>query len=201
MKKILLFVTILLTSYSGMAVKIPTGDLAPDFKLQGHDGKEYSLSSFKGKHVVLEWTNKDCPYVKKHYSTKNMQNLQKNFSEKGVVWLSVISSAPGKQGHLSAAEVAKNLKDVNASPTAVLLDPKGQVGRSFDAKTTPHMYIVNPEGKIVYQGAIDDNPSASPQTVAKAKPLFASALNKVIEGKDIPADKSTTDPYGCSVKY
>jgi peroxiredoxin len=179
--------------------QVKSGDPAPDFSLPGHDGKTWKLSDFRGKHVVLEWFNDGCPYVKKHYESKNMQNLQREFAARDVVWLSMISSAPGSQGHVDAQGASELLKKHDASPKATLLDPDGKVGRMFDARTTPHMYIIDPAGKLVYQGAIDDNPSASIKTVATAKPIFAEALRASLDGKPIAV--ATTKPYGCSVKY
>jgi len=183
------------------AVAIPTGKAAAEFSLKGHDGKTHKLSDYKGKTVVLEWYNKDCPFVVKHYGANNMQALQKKYTQKDVVWLSVISSAPGKQGHLSAEETKAQLKSVNAAPSVVLFDPDGKVGKSYDAKTTPHMYIISKDGTLVYQGAIDDTPSAKPATVKTAKPLFANALDMTLKGESIPKEIATNDPYGCSVKY
>ena len=172
---------------------------APNFKLSGHDGKTYSLSQFKGKHVVLEWYNDDCPYVDKHYESSNMQNLQKEFTKKGVVWLSIISSAPGKQGHVDQEGATKLVKQRQSAPTAVLLDPKGVVGRQYNAQTTPHMYVIAPSGKLVYQGAIDDKPSANPKSLKTASPWFKNALLASMNGKKI--ENGSTSPYGCSVKY
>jgi len=178
---------------------VETGKAAPDFTLTGHDGKTYKLSDYKGKHVVLEWFNDDCPFVVKHYKSKNMQKLQADATGKDVVWFTVVSSAPGKQGHLDQAGAKAMLAKHEAKATAMLLDPKGTVGRQFDAKTTPHMYVINPKGELVYQGAIDDNPSANIATVKTASPLFADALKASLGGKKIA--QHTTKPYGCSVKY
>ncbi|MBF2052940.1 MAG: thioredoxin family protein [Candidatus Sericytochromatia bacterium] len=186
-----------LTGTSALAVN--NGTQAPDFSLPGHDGKSYSLSQFKGKHVVLEWFNNDCPYVEKHYGAGNMQQLQKKYTGQGVVWLTIASSAPGKQGHLTAEAAKKVMAARKASPSTVLLDPSGKVGKLYAAQTTPHMYIIDPTGKLVYQGAIDDKPSARPTSLSTATPLFANALDAALAGKAIVMAKNK--PYGCAVKY
>lgn len=177
---------------------------APDFKLQGHDGKTYQLSDLKGKYVVMEWWNKDCPFVRKHYDSKNMQKLQKTYTSqkvngKEVVWLTMLSSAPEKQGYLKADGIKKVMGKEGGSPTAVLMDPKGKAGRLYEAKTTPHMYIVDPDGKLVYRGAIDDNSSADPDDVKSAKNYVTNAFASLSSGKKV--DPNSTKPYGCSVKY
>lgn len=175
------------------------GEPAPDFTLPGADGKSYSLGSFKGKYVVLEWTNHECPFVKKHYQSGNMQAQQKELTGKGAVWLSIVSSAKGKQGHVDAAQASELTKQRGAAPTAVLLDPAGEVGRKYDAKTTPHMYIVAPDGKLIYRGGIDSIPSADPGDIASATPYVKVALAEAMAGK--PVTNASTKPYGCSVKY
>jgi len=184
---------------STSAWAVDNGKAAPDFSLPGHDGKTYTLSQFKGKHVVLEWFNDDCPYVEKHYGTGNMQKLQKTFTSKNVVWLTIAGNAPGKQGHLTAEAAKKVMAARKASPTTVLLDPTGKVGKLYSAQTTPHMYIINPAGQLVYQGAIDDKPSAQATSLNTATPLFANALNAALAGKAIVM--ANNKPYGCSVKY
>lgn len=181
------------------ALAVDNGQQAPHFSLPGHDGKTYALSQFKGKYVVLEWFNNDCPYVKKHYDAHNMQHLQKKYTSKGVIWLSIASNAPGQQGHLSAEAAKKVLAERKASPTTVLLDPSGKVGRLYSAQTTPHMYIINPTGKLIYQGAIDDKPSAQASSLKTATPLFANALDAALAGKAIVM--AHNKPYGCSIKY
>jgi peroxiredoxin len=175
------------------------GDAAPGFTLNGADGKAYSLADFKGKYVVLEWTNHDCPFVKKHYGSGNMQAQQKELTGKGAVWLSIVSSAPGKQGHVDAAKANELTKTRNAAPSAVLLDPSGEAGRKYEAKTTPHMYVVAPDGKLIYMGGIDSVPSADPADIAKATPYVKVALAEAMAGK--PVTEASTKPYGCSVKY
>jgi peroxiredoxin len=176
-----------------------TGKPAPDFTLPGQDGKPVKLSSLKGSWVVLEWFNKDCPFVRKHYGSQNMQGLQKKYAAKGVKWLSIVSSKPGKQGHLTAAEAVAVMKEQGMSSTAVLLDPKGDVGRLYQAKTTPHMFVVDPKGALVFMGGIDDKATADPEDIKGARNHVAAALDEGMAGKKISVP--TTKPYGCSVKY
>jgi len=180
--------------------KIDTGAKVPDMIVKDANGDVHNLSDFAGKRVVLEWTNHGCPYVQKHYSTNNMQNLQKQVTADGdTIWLSVISSAKGKQGYLTGAEaILKNIKR-GAEPTEVILDPKGTMRRAFWAKTTPHMYIIDEAQTLVYQGAIDDNRSANPATIEGAKNYVLAALDDLDAGRDV--QEATTNPYGCSVKY
>jgi peroxiredoxin len=175
------------------------GEPAPDFTLQGADGKSHALGSFKGKYVVLEWTNHDCPFVKKHYKSGNMQAQQKELTGKGAAWLTIVSSAPGKQGHVDAAKAAELTQSRNAAPTAVLFDPSGEVGRKYDAKTTPHMYVIAPDGKLIYMGGIDSIPSSDQDDIAKATPYVKVALAEAMAGK--PVSNPATKPYGCAVKY
>jgi len=176
------------------------GNPAPDFSETDASGATQSLSDFQGQWVVLEWFNKDCPFVRKHYGTGNMQALQKQYTDKDVTWLSVISSAEGKQGYLEPAEALTEAKshDMNVS-TPILLDTDGSMGRAYGAKTTPHMFIINPEGVVVYAGAIDDNDSARPSTVEGAKNYVAAALDESLSGK--PVSMASSRAYGCSVKY
>jgi len=185
---------------AGLAQAAPqVGAPAPAFTLNGSDGKPYSLSDFKGKYVVLEWTNHECPFVRKHYGSGNMQVQQKELTGKGGAWLSIVSSAPGKQGHVDAAKAAELTKSRGASPTAVLLDPKGDVGRQYEAKTTPHMFIVAPDGKLIYMGGIDSIASSDQDDIKEATPYVKVALAEAMAGK--PVSKASTKPYGCSVKY
>jgi len=177
---------------------VKVGEAAPNFSLPGDDGKTHSLADYKGKTVVLEWTNDGCPFVKKHYAG-NMQSLQKAYTAKGVVWLSVISSAPGKQGHVDAAGAAALSKERDAAPTRVLLDDKGTVGRLYEAKTTPHMFIVDGSGKLVYAGGIDSVASADAEDIPGATPYVKNALDEVLAGKAVTV--ASTKPYGCSIKY
>ena len=179
--------------------KIATGSNVADMTVTDSNGVQHNLSDFAGKKVVLEWTNEGCPYVKKHYKTNNMQNTQKMATADGAVWLSIISSAPGKQGYKTAAEANAWKTDQDAASTAIVLDPAGKMGRTFAAKTTPHMYIIDENQTLVYQGAIDDNRSASPKTVADAKNYVVAAMNDLKSGN--PVAEAETAPYGCSVKY
>jgi len=172
---------------------------APDFTAVDSDGKSHTLSDFKGKFVVLEWLNHGCPYVKKHYGAKNMQGLQSEFTGKGVVWLSIISSADGKQGHSTPGKANADVAEHGAKPTAVLLDPKGDVGRLYGAKTTPHMFVVNPDGNLIYKGAIDSVKSADPDDIVGATNYVRAALTEAMAGK--PVTTAESKPYGCSVKY
>jgi len=175
------------------------GEPAPEFTATDSNGNVHKLSAYRGKFVVLEWTNRGCPYTQKHYNSGNMQRLQKEWTAKGVIWLTVASSAPGKQGYVTAAEENAYLKQVNAAPTAVLLDPTGQLGHLYDAKTTPHIFIINPQGTLIYNGAIDDRPTTDVSDVNGAKNYVTAALNEAMAGK--PVAVATSRPYGCSVKY
>jgi len=175
------------------------GEKAPDFTATDSNGVSRALSANAGKYVVLEWHNNGCPFVRKQYDSGNMQRLQKEWTARGVVWLTVISSAPGKQGFVTAAEENAYLKQVNAVPTAALLDPAGNLGHLYDAKTSPHMFIINPAGTLIYNGAIDDQPTPDPASVAGAKNYVAQALTEAMAGK--PVSVPTSRAYGCSVKY
>lgn len=175
------------------------GEPAPAFTAVDSNGKQVSLSQYKGKFVVLEWHNKDCPFVKKHYDSGNLPRLQKEWTAKQVIWLSIISSAPGKQGHVDGAGANQDVKEHNAAPTATLLDPKGEVGKLYGAKTTPHMFIVSPQGQLIYNGAIDDKASADAADIATSKNYVSQALTEALAGKAV--SQATTPPYGCSVKY
>ncbi|MFQ5822931.1 MAG: thioredoxin family protein [bacterium] len=175
------------------------GKPAPDFTLTDSNGKKHSLSDYQGKFVVLEWFNPDCPFVKKHYGSGNMQKLQKKYTKKDVIWLIINSSAPGKQGHCPPDKANKIIKEENAAPTAFLLDHDGKVGKLYGAITTPHMYIINPKGVLVYNGAIDDKPSTKREDIAKAKNYVQLALDEAMAGKKVLI--KVTQPYGCTVKY
>ena len=195
-----IFLLTLLTTFSMAAnARVSVNQPAPDFTAVDSNGKEHRLSDFKGKTVVLEWTNHDCPYVRKHYDSGNMQALQKTATGKGVVWLSIISSAPGKQGHVSGAEANRLTSSRNAAPTAVLLDESGEIGRLYGAKTTPHMYIIDEGGELVYMGGIDSIPSTDTNDIARATNYVDAALNALSSGQ--PIEDAVTRPYGCSVKY
>lgn len=181
------------------AAQVKNGEAAPDFTLKSAAGVDVKLSQYKGKTVVLEWFNNDCPYVKKHYDSGHMQKLQEQATTEGTVWLTIVSSAPGEQGHLEAAAAQKLVGERKAKMTAFLLDPKGEVGRRYAAKTTPHMYIIDAKGMLVYQGAIDSNSSSDPKTIAGATNYVTEALRDVKAGQAVKT--ASTKPYGCSVKY
>jgi peroxiredoxin len=189
----------LLTLFSLAAFAAKVGESAPDFSASDSNGQTRKLSDYKGKFVVLEWTNQGCPYTRKHYDSGNMQKLQKYWTQKGVVWLTVVSSAPGAQGYVTAAQENDYLKKENASPTAVLLDPKGDLGHLYEAKTTPHMYIIDPKGNLIYNGAIDDKATTDTSDIAGATNYVSQALEQAMAGK--PVANAATRPYGCSVKY
>ena len=175
------------------------GGAAPDFRLQDASGKETTLSQFKGKTVVLEWFNPNCPFVKKFYSGGDMQRFQKESVAKGVVWLTISSSAEGKPGYISLQDAPKAVSSMGLQSTALLLDPKGTTGRAYGARTTPHMFVVNPAGTLVYAGAIDSTPSTDSEDIAGATNYVLNAVDGIAKGKDF--DPVSTDPYGCSVKY
>ena len=175
------------------------GSPAPAFTLTDTKGKQHNLADFKGKHVVLEWVNFGCPFVKKHYESGNMQSTQKKAVDKGVVWLSVCSSAEGKQGHMDPADWNEEIADRKLASTAVLIDESGAVGKTYGAKTTPHMYIVNPDGILIYKGAIDDKPSTNKDDIPGARNYVLAALDESMAGK--PVSTASTQSYGCSVKY
>ena len=175
------------------------GKPAPDFKLADANGKAVALSDFRGKTVVLEWNNPDCPFVQKHYGSGNMQKAQAAAARDGVVWLTINSGAPGKQGHLSGAEAKALVAKSGASPTAYLLDPRGVVGKAYEAKTTPHMYVVNKAGTLVYAGGIDDKPTPRPADINGARNHVLAALEELKAGKAVSV--ATSRPYGCAVKY
>lgn len=178
---------------------VETGAKAPGFALTDTTGKSHSLSDFSGKYVVLEWTNHQCPFVKKFYKEGHMQALQETMTGKGVVWLQIVSSAEGKQGYVTAEEGEALRADKAHKSTAMLLDPSGEVGRLYDARTTPHMYLIDPEGSLIYQGAIDSIKSARTRDVEKATNYVKAAYKAHSTGQ--PIEVSTTKAYGCSVKY
>lgn len=200
MKNTLLALTLFaLSSATPLLAAVETGKPAENFTLADLDGKSHSLADFKGKYVVLEWYNSDCPFVKKHYESGNMQKLQKEYTGKDVVWLSINSSAAGKQGHYTADEYKKIAAENKTAPTALLLDHDGKVGKLYAAKTTPHIYIINPEGTLIYQGAIDSKASPSADDIATSENYVKTTLDAAMAGKPVATD--TTKPYGCSVKY
>jgi len=175
------------------------GSPAPALTLTDTKGKQHNLADYKGKYVVLEWVNFGCPFVKKHYESGNMQSTQKKAVDKGVVWLSVCSSADGKQGHMEAADWNQEIASRKLASTAVLIDESGAVGKTYGAKTTPHMYIINPAGVLVYKGAIDDKPSTNQDDIPGARNYVLAALDESMAGK--PVSTASTQSYGCSVKY
>ena len=177
----------------------PVGSGAPDFSLPDANGKTHSLSQYKGKYVVLEWFNPECPFVKKHYGSDNMQKLQEQYTSKGVVWLTIDSNAPGTEGSITAEQAQKISASWKTHPTALLLDPDGKAGRAYGAKNTPHMVIINPDGKITYEGAIDSKASPNPADIPSSTNYVKAALDESLAGKTVSTPQ--TKPYGCSVKY
>src|SRR5215471_12169501 len=182
---------------TALAAKV--GDPAPDFTATDSNGKSHHLADYKGKYVVLEWHNQGCPFTRKHYESGNMQRLQKEWTGKGVVWLTVISSAPGTQGYVTPTQENDYLKTMKAAPTAVLMDPGGSLGHLYAAKTTPHMFVIDPNGTLIYNGAIDDHPTSDQGDIASSKNYVSLALTQAMGGK--PVSDPATRPYGCSVKY
>jgi len=178
---------------------IRVGDAAPAFSATDDHGVTRQLSDYRGKFVVLEWHNQGCPYVGKHYGSGNMQALQKTWTARDVVWLTVVSSAPSQQGYVTAAQSQTYVTAQRASPTAVLLDKTGAIGHAYDAKTSPHMFVINPDGVVVYNGAIDDRPTSNHDDIEGARNYVSAALTEAMAGKAVTI--ATTQPYGCSVKY
>ena len=178
---------------------VEVGKPAPNFTATDIHGNEFNLEDHKGKLVVLEWTNHNCPFVVKHYSTNNMQETQKKATDNGVVWVSIVSSAPGKQGHVTPEQAIEIEERAGANATTRILDPSGEIGRLYAAKTTPHMFVISSQGNIEYAGAIDDNPSPRAASVKDANNLVLAALDALSTGKDVTV--SRTAPYGCSIKY
>lgn len=187
----------LAVSLSAYAARV--GSPAPGFTGTDTHGQTHNLSDYRGKFVVLEWTNRDCPYTQKQYDSGNMQALQKRWTAKGVVWLTILSSAPGQQGYMTEAEENAWIAKVQAAPTAALLDSSGSIGHEYEAKTTPHMFIIDPAGKLIYEGAIDDHPTTDVADVPASKNYVSAALDQAMSGK--PVAVTYTRPYGCSVKY
>lgn len=188
-----------LLSLTSAAQTARVGDAAPAFTAADSHGKAQSLDQYRGKFVVLEWHNQGCPYTKKHYVSGNMQALQKEWTGKGVVWFTVISSAPGAQGYVTASQENDYLAQMHAAPTAALLDPDGKLGRLYNAKTTPEMYVIDPAGELVYTGAIDNRPTSDAEDVKGADNYVSDALSAAMAGK--PVATPYTRSYGCSVKY
>ena len=175
------------------------GQPAPVFSLKDTGGKSTALADYKGKYVVLEWVNPNCPFVRKHYVSNNMQGLQSKYAAAGVVWLSVSSTHPSHQDYLEPAALAARMKNWHAAPTAILMDSEGEVGRRYGARTTPHMYVVDPNGRVIYAGGIDDRRSADPDDVKGASNFVAAALDEARGGR--PVSVAAARAYGCSVKY
>jgi len=200
MKKTLLSVAALVGLGFALAqAEVTIGKPAPAFTLPSQDGTPTSLSTYKGKYVVLEWFNPGCPFVKKHYESGNMQKLQETYTRKGVVWLSINSSAQGKEGYTTAKEASDIRLKWKSPSTALLLDPEGKVAKLYSAKTTPDMFIIDPQGNLIYQGAIDDKAATDPADIATSKNYVAAALDAALAGK--PVAEPFTKSYGCSVKY
>ena len=175
------------------------GQPAPAIETTDASGNPFNLADHTGKIVVLEWTNHQCPFVVKHYSEGHMQALQTSARADGIEWVSIISSAPGKQGHVSGEKALEVAKDKGADPTTILIDETGEIGKAYDAQTTPHLYIIDADGTLVYKGAIDDNPSPRSSAIEGAKNYVSAALGNLKSGE--PVEITSTPPYGCSVKY
>jgi peroxiredoxin len=187
----------LVVSLSAYAARV--GTPAPAFTGTDSHGQTHNLSDYRGKFVVLEWTNHDCPFTKKQYNSGNMQALQKQWTAKGVVWLTILSSAPGQDGYMTASDENAWMAKVHAAPTAAILDSSGTIGHEYEAKTTPHMFIIDPSGKLIYEGAIDDHPTTSVADVPSSKNYVSAALDQAMSGRTVAV--AYTRPYGCSVKY
>jgi peroxiredoxin len=188
----------LLAAFASFAGMAPT-QKAPEFSLADANGKTHALADYKGKWVVLEWVNYDCPFVKKHYQSGNMQSLQKEIRGQGVVWLSINSSADGKQGSFRGEELQSRMEKEKAAPDAYLIDADGKVGKTYDARTTPTMVLINPEGQVAYIGAIDDHASTDVEDIPKSVNYLKKAVNEGLQGKPISTPSSKS--YGCAVKY
>lgn len=193
------FVAVLLTLAVAANAAPRLGEAAPDFTVSDQSGKPVKLSDAKGKLVVLEWYNKGCPFVRKHYDAKNMQALQKKYAKKGVVWYTVVTGKKGKEGHMTPAEAAAQMKTEGMGSSAILLDESGDVGRLYSAKTTPHLFVIDKKGALIYQGGIDDKSSADSADIKGSKNFVAAALDETLAGK--PVSTPSAAPYGCSVKY
>ena len=199
MKKILAIAVMLAATAFSVQAAIAPGQSAPDFSLVDINGKAQKLSDYRGKYVVLEWFNSECPFVQKHYNSGNMQGLQARYTQKGVVWLGINSTSRKHGDYRDPARSQAILKEWKAAPSALLLDPEGKVGRQYSARTTPHMYIVDPAGVLVYAGGIDDKASTNRRDIASARNFIAAALDEALAGKPISA--ASTYAYGCSIKY
>lgn len=191
--------TLALAASTAAAAAVSVGQPAPAFRAIDTSGKTVSLADFKGRHVVLEWVNPGCPFVQKHYDSANMPATQKSVTSQGVVWLAVNSTHQGASDYLPPAQLAAWMKDKGGAPTATLMDADGTIGRAYGARTTPHMYVIDPQGKLVYAGAIDSKPTANPADIATATNYVKQAVGESLGGK--PISVATTRAYGCSVKY
>ena len=198
-KSILITLSSLITATLFATDVPPVGSAAPDFSLTDAKGQTHSLSQYKGKYVVLEWFNPECPFVKKHYGSDNMQKLQREYTGKGVVWLTIDSNAPGTEGNLTPEQAQKVMASWKTKQTALLLDPESNVAKLYGAKNTPDMVVISPEGKIVYEGAIDSKASPNPADIPSSTNYVKAALDESLAGK--PVSNAQTKPYGCSVKY
>lgn len=201
MKKLSLMIAMVLFAATAMFASetAKVGEKAPNFTLKDYNGVEHSLTDFAGKYVVLEWINYDCPFVKKHYESKNMQDLQREYTKKGVIWLAVCSSADGQQGNFTKAELMKKKETMNTAETAYLVDESGKVGKMYNAKVTPDMVVINPKQEVIYLGAIDSTPSADKDDIKTSDNYVKKALDAAMSGKAI--ETKSSKPYGCAVKY
>jgi AhpC/TSA family len=197
MKKVIMAVVLLLSTSLAFASKV--GAPAPDFTGTSSAAQDISLAQYQGKYVVLQWHNKDCPYVQAQYGSGNMQKLQKEWTDKGVIWLTIISSAGGKQGYVDARGAEADVRATGAAPTATILDPAGTIGRAYRARTTPHMFVINPQGRLIYDGAIDNRATTSKANVGGSINYVSLSLTEAMAGK--PLSHPTSRPYGCTVKY
>jgi peroxiredoxin len=199
MKIILTVITSLIAAVAYAFDPPPVGSAAPDFSLTDAKGTAHSLSQYKGKYVVLEWFNPECPFVKKHYGGGNMQKLQDEYTGRGVVWLTIDSNAPGTEGNITAEQALKITASWKTHQTALLLDPEGKAGRAYGAKNTPNMVIINPDGKIAYEGAIDSKATPNPADIPTSTNYVKAALDESLAGKSVTTPQ--TKPYGCHVTY
>lgn len=199
LQRLILSVVLMCSPVLPAFAAVQAGDAAPDFTAKDTNGNDVSLASLKGKTVVLEWTNADCPFVKKHYGSGNMQKTQKYAADKGAVWISIISSAEGKQGYVSDEEANAIAKERGSNAAHIVRDPKGVLGHLYDAKTTPHLFVIDKEGVLAYEGAIDSEPTADPADIDHATNYIIAALDTLAEGKR--PEPASTRSYGCSVKY
>lgn len=196
-RRLPLFAVIIACTLPAFAVRV--GSQAPDFTGTDSRGQSHTLTQYRGRYVVLEWTNNGCPFTRKHYDSGNMQALQKQWTGRGVVWLTILSSAPGQQGYMTAAEENAYLAREHAAPTAAILDPTGAIGHLYEAKTTPDMVVIDPSGKVIYAGAIDDHPTTDPADIPHSRNYVSEALSEAMAGKAVSV--AYTRSYGCSVKY